>query len=145
MILVARKSIFSLAIGFTSPRSPSQHLAFALFICCTWLGVYAFSGYVQSTSLLSGIAIGDMLGPPLGFFDDLKMNVEGPARFITYDVLHIPRGTVTARYVFLFSVFFVSGCIHIGSNFGLGVMPSQSRALRFSMTQAFAIVLEDVV
>lgn len=70
-MLVAGKSIFSLAIGFTSPRSPSQLLSFALFICCTWLGIYAFPGYVQSTSLLSGIAIGAMLGPPLGFFDQL--------------------------------------------------------------------------
>ena len=39
----------------------------------------------------------------------------------------------------------MSGCLHVGTDVGAGVMPSQSGALRFFLTQAFGIMFEDAV
>lgn len=75
----------------------------------------------------------------------LRNNFEGPSRFIIYKILHLPRGSLLARYSFIFLVFFLSGVLHVVSDIGMNLPPSQSGALRFFCTNAFGIILEDGV
>lgn len=42
----------------------------------------------------------------------------GLARFVTYDLLRFPKGTLVARYNLIFFTFFISGCLHIIIDFG---------------------------
>lgn len=74
---------------------------------------------------------------------NLQLNLEGPARFATYNVLRLSKGTLIARYTLVFFIFFISGCWHILTDLGSNLPPSQSGALRFFCTQALGIMLED--
>lgn len=74
---------------------------------------------------------------------NLQLNLQGPARFITYDVLRLPRTGLIQRYTFTFFVFFVSGCLHTINDMGASIPISDSGALRFFCTQAFGIMFED--
>lgn len=76
---------------------------------------------------------------------NLQLNILGPARFITYDVLRLPREGLIQRYTLIFFVFFASGCFHTVSDIGASVALNQSGALRFFTTQALGIMLEDGV
>ncbi|KAK3173749.1 hypothetical protein OEA41_007081 [Lepraria neglecta] len=69
VIAIAQYLIFTLAAGFTSPRSPTRLLAFALLSFCTWLGIYNFPRNIQSTSVLAAILAGAIAGSPLGYLD----------------------------------------------------------------------------
>lgn len=57
--------------------------------------------------------------------------------------MRIPKGTLTNRYARIFLCFFASGVIHIGGDWGATIPPQESGALRFFVTQAFGIMLED--
>lgn len=74
---------------------------------------------------------------------NLKISLLGPAKFITYDVLRLPRKGLVQRYTLIFFVFFISGCVHIMSDLGASLPPSESGALRFFCTQALGIMIED--
>lgn len=76
---------------------------------------------------------------------NLRNNLEGPSRFLTHRILRLPRGSLPARYSSIFFTFFLSGTLHIASDIGISVPPSQSGALRFFCTNALAIMLEDGV
>lgn len=69
--------------------------------------------------------------------------VEGISNFFSHDVLHLAKHTILARYLNIFIAFFLSGVIHIASDHGLTILPCESGAVRFFLTQAFGIVLED--
>lgn len=69
--------------------------------------------------------------------------VEGISRFATHDVLRLPKRTVVARYSNIFLAFFLSGLIHISSDHGTMLLPDESGAIRFFLTQTLGIVLED--
>ena len=74
-----------------------------------------------------------------------RNNFEGPSRFISHEILHLRRGSLAARYSFIFFVFLISGVLHMASDIGLNVPPSESGAVRFFCTNALGIMLEDVV
>ena len=57
--------------------------------------------------------------------------------------LHLPKHTLLNRYGRILISFFVSGLIHIGSDWGMTTHPSESGAMRFFMTEALGIMLED--
>lgn len=67
----------------------------------------------------------------LGNSDNRTCNIKGPAEFITYDLLHLPRIGLIQRYTLIFFVFFVSGCFHIILDLGASIPPSQSGAMKF--------------
>jgi len=68
--------------------------------------------------------------------------VEGISHFVTHDVLRFPKRTIVARYSNISLAFFLSGLIHIASDYGM-TLSYESGAMRFFLTQAFGIVLED--
>ena len=74
----------------------------------------------------------------------LRAMFESHSNFIAHDVLHIPDGTLIARYLKIWIAFFISGLIHAGmaetrySIWGSG-------SVHFFCTQAFGIMLEDGV
>ncbi|KAM0801166.1 membrane bound O-acyl transferase family-domain-containing protein [Usnea florida] len=75
---------------------------------------------------------------------NLTLNLLGPARFITYDVLRLPRTGLIQRYTLIFFIFFVSSCFHLVGDLA-SIPSSQSGALRFFTAQACGIMLEDGV
>lgn len=74
---------------------------------------------------------------------NLRAMVEGISHFVTHDVLRLAKRTIVARYSNIFLAFFLSGLIHITSDHGMTLLPSESGAIRFFLTQALGIVLED--
>lgn len=74
---------------------------------------------------------------------NLQLNILGPARFITYDILRLPRKGLLQRYTLIFFVFFATACFHIVSDLGASIPPSDSGAVRFFCTQALGIMIED--
>ena len=64
---------------------------------------------------------------------------------MTYKVLRLRRGSLSARNSFTFFAFFFSGMVHLATDIGMNVPPSQSGALRFFCTNALGIMLEDGV
>lgn len=73
----------------------------------------------------------------------LQLNLRGPARFITYDILRLPRSGLIQRYALNFLVFFLSGCLHVATDMATSIPPNDSGAIRFFSTQALGIMLED--
>ena len=68
-----------------------------------------------------------------------------PAAFITYNILHLRRGTALAQGAKVFLTFFISGLLHLSVDVA-GRIPWQvSGSLRFFCMQAFGIVVETVV
>lgn len=74
---------------------------------------------------------------------NLRNNLEGPSRFMTHNVLRLPRGSLPARYSCIIIVFFLSGMIHIASDIAMNVPLKQSGALHFFATNALGIMFED--
>lgn len=74
---------------------------------------------------------------------NLRATVEGISQFVTHVVLQFPERTIVARYSNIFLAFFLSGLIHITSDHGMTLQPYESGAIRFFLTQALGIVLED--
>ena len=75
----------------------------------------------------------------------LQLNVKGPAEYATHTLLHIPKGTLVARYTKIFFAFYVSGTMHLIADSGGAVTISESGALRCFCTQALGIMIEDAV
>ena len=69
----------------------------------------------------------------------------GPARYLINDVLHLSRGTLTARYAQILATFFISGLLHLSTDVAIGIAWSESGAMRFFCTQAVGILVEDGV
>ncbi|KAM0794859.1 membrane bound O-acyl transferase family-domain-containing protein [Usnea florida] len=74
-----------------------------------------------------------------------RNDFQGPAKFLTHNILHLKRGSLPARYSTLSFVFFISGLVHFASDLGRNMPPSHSGALRFFCTCALGIMLEDAV
>ena len=72
----------------------------------------------------------------------LRSIFDSVSNLVTFDFLHIPEGTLLARYLKIWIAFFISGSIHAG-------MAEEkydirgSGTVRFFCTQAFGIMLED--
>lgn len=69
----------------------------------------------------------------------------GLADFMTYDLLHLPRGSFIARYSNIFFVFFLSGVVHYVADFSGTESLDPYGASLFFVTQVFGIILEDAV
>ncbi|CAD6446129.1 4e9caf82-547c-4e00-923f-874d61be0b17 [Sclerotinia trifoliorum] len=76
---------------------------------------------------------------------NLRSLLTGPAAKITYDVLHLSRGSVPARLCSLFITFFLSGVMHSCAGIAAGMSPKQLNVVHFFVTQALGIVVEDFV
>ncbi|KAI9758079.1 MAG: hypothetical protein M4579_003210 [Chaenotheca gracillima] len=81
----------------------------------------------------------------LWWHQNLRSTFEGFSDFITEDLLHIPKGTLTSRYSKIFVPFIISGLLHYGSDLASTLSFREAGAFHFFLTQAFGIVLEDAV
>ncbi|MCJ1384673.1 hypothetical protein MMC17_007791 [Xylographa soralifera] len=72
-----------------------------------------------------------------------QQKMSGPASFITYSILHLPKGTQIGQLTHLFWTFFISGLMHAFSDLGRGLAWEQSGAIQFFITQVVGIVIED--
>lgn len=75
----------------------------------------------------------------------LRRNLTAFANLFTYSILHLPQGTLLARYTHIFFAFFASGLLHVVSDLGGGVAVRDSGSLSFFCLQALGIMLEDGV
>ena len=69
--------------------------------------------------------------------------VDGISEFAAHSILHLQKGTLIARYSKIFIAFFLSGVFHVAWDHGAGIPMRESGAMRFFLTQAFGIMLED--
>ncbi|EFR01714.1 hypothetical protein MGYG_04717 [Nannizzia gypsea CBS 118893] len=65
--------------------------------------------------------------------------------FIVQRVLRISRGTQVYRYARLVTIFAISALLHILGDVAAGISFSSSGAVRFFATQAFGIIIEDII
>ncbi|OAL66244.1 hypothetical protein A7C99_3352 [Trichophyton rubrum] len=65
--------------------------------------------------------------------------------FIVQRVLRISRGTQLYRYARLVTIFAVSALMHVLVDVASGLSLTSSGAARFFLTQAFGIIIEDIV
>ncbi|KAI9699623.1 MAG: hypothetical protein M1836_002657 [Candelina mexicana] len=75
----------------------------------------------------------------------LRRQLSAFANLLTYSILHLPRGTLLARYTHIFFAFFGSGLMHLVADVGGTVPVRDSGTLPFFCAQALAILLEDGV
>lgn len=76
----------------------------------------------------------------------LRQKSGSPAYYITYSVLGLSRGTTIARYLHLLLTFVTSAVIHLfAEEYPWGIDWDRSGTTRFFVTQAFGILLEDLV
>ncbi|TVY44431.1 Acetyltransferase [Lachnellula occidentalis] len=73
-----------------------------------------------------------------------KMNT-GPANFIADDILHLPKGSLIARYTKIFLVFFISGLMHSIYELGGQMSTNPYGPWIFFCTQVIGVLLEDGV
>lgn len=71
--------------------------------------------------------------------------MSSPARFITTNLLYLPKDSLVSRYTHLFITFFLSGLIHALTDIAEGFTWEQSGSIRFFCTQAVGIITEDSV
>jgi hypothetical protein len=76
---------------------------------------------------------------------NIRATFEGISNYITHDLLHLPKGSLIARYSNLYISFIVSGLIHIGTDFAVGVSLRESGSLQYFSTLATGIMLEDAI
>ncbi|KAI9837657.1 MAG: hypothetical protein M1837_002917 [Sclerophora amabilis] len=74
-----------------------------------------------------------------------RATYEGFSNFFAQDILHVPKGSIASRSVKLFVPFLVSGLAHIGMDLGFEVPLREAGAFHYFCTQAFGIVLEELV
>ena len=73
----------------------------------------------------------------------MRQSFSGPATFLTFSVLGLPKGGIPARYVRVLAVFAVSGVYHIYIDMCYGISLAESGAFRFFICQGLGIILED--
>ncbi|KAE8366745.1 membrane bound O-acyl transferase family-domain-containing protein [Aspergillus caelatus] len=67
------------------------------------------------------------------------------ARFLTQDVLRLPPRTLWSRYTQVLMVFTTSAFMHLLIDISAGISISSSGAMQFFCTQAFGVLVEDLV
>ncbi|KAK4246250.1 tat pathway signal sequence [Corynascus novoguineensis] len=76
----------------------------------------------------------------------LRQKSGSPAYYTTYSILGLRKGGTVTRYVHLFLTFIVSAIIHLlAEEYPWGIDWDRSGTTRFFVTQAFGILLEDLV
>jgi hypothetical protein len=69
----------------------------------------------------------------------------GPAKFVTFGILRLPKGSIPARYVLAFVVFAVSGAMHICGELTAGIPLLESGVVQFFTTQELRLLIEDIM
>jgi hypothetical protein len=69
----------------------------------------------------------------------------GPAKFVTFGILRLHKGSILARYVFTLIVFALSGTMHICGELTAGIPLSESGVVQFFITQVLGLLMEDFV
>ncbi|KAE8161942.1 membrane bound O-acyl transferase family-domain-containing protein [Aspergillus tamarii] len=67
------------------------------------------------------------------------------ARFLAQDVLRLPPRTLWSRYIQVLMVFVTSAFMHFLIDISVGISISSSGAMQFFCTQAFGVLVEDLV
>jgi len=67
------------------------------------------------------------------------------ANYIVHEQLGLPRHVVSARYIRVLVAFLASGVLHFIGDSSAGIPVRQSGALRFFLTQAGGLIMEDLV
>lgn len=75
----------------------------------------------------------------------VRNQLEGPARFLTFSILRLPKGSLLARYSNIFFAFLISGIIHLGADRPGALGRQRPINLPFFCIQALGILLEDTV
>lgn len=76
---------------------------------------------------------------------NIRATFESISNYITHDLLHLSKGSLVARYSKIYIAFIVSGLLHLGTDFGVGVRFRNSGALQYFCTCATGIMFEDAV
>jgi len=69
----------------------------------------------------------------------------GPGYFFTYVLLRLRKGSLIARYLFIFATFTCSACMHWAADACQGMPWRQSGTIYFFCIQTLGIMLEDTV
>jgi hypothetical protein len=76
----------------------------------------------------------------------LKDKLYLPSKYLTDDLLRLPRGSTLRRYLLILVSFTLSGLVHLAGEFASGLdMGRDSGAMQFFVGQAGGIMLEDSV
>ena len=66
-----------------------------------------------------------------------------PSRYITTDILKLPKGSILQRYVYVLVVFQLSGLVHIVGDLAAGIEVEDSGVLQWFSIQALGFAIED--
>ncbi|KAF5001553.1 hypothetical protein FDECE_10901 [Fusarium decemcellulare] len=75
----------------------------------------------------------------------LRRPLTSVSEFLAHTVLHMPKGTLVARYLKLFICFFISGALHVPADLSLGISTQESGVVTYFVTTALVIMCEDCV
>ncbi|KAK6723622.1 hypothetical protein SNK04_002468 [Fusarium graminearum] len=129
-----------------------------------WLNTFCVIHLVNSVFslgyLISGLYPVRMLPPVWGRLSDaytirrfwgdfwhqtLRRHLTSISDFLVHGLLHMPRGTLIARYCKLIISFFISGALHYPADRALGISVQESNAITYFLVTALAIMCEDGV
>jgi len=68
-----------------------------------------------------------------------------PAAPIARQIPRLPKGDLWARYLKIILTFIISGLIHAAADIAGGIPFEKQGTIRFFVTQAFGIIIEDTV
>ncbi|KAF2009043.1 hypothetical protein BU24DRAFT_474509 [Aaosphaeria arxii CBS 175.79] len=74
----------------------------------------------------------------------LTSNITAPAKYFTFKIFGLRKGSILARYVFTIITFALSGAMHTCGELAAGITPAESGTIQFFTTQALGIVIEDI-
>ena len=129
-----------------------------------WLNTFCVIHLVNSIFCLSYLILGlypvEMLPPIWGRLSEaytirrfwgnfwhqtLRRHLTSISDFLTHRILHMPRGSVIARYCKLSISFFISGALHYPADRALGISVQESNTIPYFVITALAIMFEDSV
>lgn len=75
----------------------------------------------------------------------IRRGCSGVAYFATYSFLHLKKGGLIGRYLFILLTFAASGFFHLFADITQGITWRESGALQFFCIQTLGIMIEDAV
>jgi hypothetical protein len=143
----------------------AQEALFRLFaVFGFWLNTFCVIHLVNSVFSLVYLILGlypvRMLPPVWGRLSDaytirrfwgdfwhqtLRRHLTSISDFLIHGLLHMPRGTLIARYCKLIISFCISGALHYPADRALGISVQESNAVTYFLVTALAIMCEDGV
>jgi len=144
----------------TLPQLRLRALSIAGFAATFWALIRGYAAFAGTLTVALGVNEPRDWRPPFGslaqaysvqnlwgkvWHQNLRSLLTGPAEKITYDVLQLPRGSLSARFCSVFISFALSGVMHSCAGIAAGMSPKQLNVLHFFITQALGVVVEDLV